>query len=98
MQPVAHVHLLAIIRGGFQPKPNVQPLKLSGSERQFRSDPQDCRRSDCRRRVATQIGARDWRLATPTRATGSNEEFDLGNTWESRACSAPIESGGFSWG
>jgi hypothetical protein len=39
MQPVAHVHLLAIFRGGFQPKPNVQPLKLSGLERQFRSDP-----------------------------------------------------------
>src|SRR5262249_51575385 len=39
---------------------------------------------DCRRRVATQIGAGDWRLTTLTRATGLNEEFDLGNTLASR--------------
>jgi len=34
MQPVAHVRLLAIIRGGFQPKRNLQLPGASGCQAQ----------------------------------------------------------------
>src|SRR5262249_127 len=80
MKTVTHVRLLVIILRAASTKAQRTTPKLSGSERQFRSDLQDCLRS--RLSQACSYSDQSERLAaTLTRATVLNEEFDLGNTW-----------------
>src|SRR5215475_5410440 len=77
MQPVAHVRLLANIRGGFQPKRNVQPPELSGSELSW-ADPDENGRLEVGRCVALDVVAN--MIAVFFRREPSSHPFPRVNT------------------
>src|SRR5262249_31622169 len=77
MQPVAHVRLLANIRSGFQPKRNVQPPELSGSELSW-ADPDENGRLEVGRCVALDVVAN--MIAVFFRREPSSHPFPRVNT------------------
>src|SRR6516225_9196398 len=82
MQPVTHVlSPCHHFEGGFNQSAAYNLPSFQAQSDNFEVICRTASDQDCRRHVATQIKARDWRLTTLTRATVLNEEFDLGNTW-----------------